>query len=181
MKNLKYGLLGASNQDNPKKDKPVNIGDDIQALAIYRIYKMMGISDDEIIYVDFHELKTYNREYVVLPINFNLQTDFDVIPFNEKIIPCFIGLSLFATVDFSMNIVEYLKKYEPIGCRDEQTMILLRKYGIAAYLSGCVTITYPLRDDKYNKDGDTIFLVDLSNELKEALPKSLHRGGVKLK
>lgn len=37
--------------------------------------------------------------------------------------------------------VEYLRKYEPIGCRDYHTVEKLTKKGIKAYFSGCLTLT----------------------------------------
>ncbi|MHB9292886.1 hypothetical protein Holit_01999 [Hollandina sp. SP2] len=37
--------------------------------------------------------------------------------------------------------IKYLKKHEPIGCRDYGTVKLLGKYGINAYFSGCLTLT----------------------------------------
>ncbi|MCI9418311.1 MAG: polysaccharide pyruvyl transferase family protein [Eubacterium sp.] len=38
---------------------------------------------------------------------------------------------------------EYLKKYGPVGCRDDQTLKLLEEHGIPGYFSGCLTLTLP--------------------------------------
>lgn len=39
------------------------------------------------------------------------------------------------------NGVSYLKKYEPIGCRDKETQHLLETYRIKSYFSGCLTLS----------------------------------------
>lgn len=40
---------------------------------------------------------------------------------------------------------EYLKAYEPIGCRDYYTQARMDDLGIANYYSGCITLTLPKR------------------------------------
>jgi hypothetical protein len=37
--------------------------------------------------------------------------------------------------------LEYLKRYQPVGCRDLWTLDLLRKRGVECYFSGCATLT----------------------------------------
>lgn len=39
------------------------------------------------------------------------------------------------------SYVDYFKRYEPIGCRDNHTLEMLTKAGIKAYFSGCLTLT----------------------------------------
>ena len=41
--------------------------------------------------------------------------------------------------------LEYLRRHEPIGCRDLSTATLLRDAGVDAYFSGCLTMTFPRR------------------------------------
>jgi hypothetical protein len=52
---------------------------------------------------------------------------------------------------------EYLKQYEPIGCRDYHTKELLEKEGIKAYYSGCLTMTL---QRKTNVKTNKILVVD---------------------
>jgi hypothetical protein len=40
------------------------------------------------------------------------------------------------------NNVEYFKKHEPIGCRDEETAYWFKKNGIDAYFTGCLTMIF---------------------------------------
>lgn len=167
---MKYGII-VTTPLNDTKEKFINIGDEFQALAILRIYQKMGIKDADIIYIDYNDIKNYKGEYVLLPICINLQLDYDILPLPSNIIPCFIGLSFFAQGQIPFNVEEYLKKYQPIGCRDEQTLSLLRKYNIDAYLAGCITATLDRRDSSCH--GDTIYCIDLSDEIFEKIPKSV--------
>lgn len=176
---MKYGLLVASTKNSPRTQKFVNAGDNMQTLAIEAIYERMNIPAEEIVLIDFSELQTYEGEYVLLPINFLFQTDYHNIPFSNKIVPCFVGLSLFATEYPTPPVLEYLRRYEPIGCRDEQTLNLLREHAIDAYLAGCMSATLPLREN-LSTFGQTaskrVLLVDLSDEIKRALPKFITDG-----
>lgn len=55
----------------------------------------------------------------------------DITNFSPKIVPVFWGFGI--RNDFLSDIdVQYLKKYETIGCRDEFTQKVLRRYGIEA-------------------------------------------------
>ena len=62
---------------------------------------------------------------------------------------------------------EYLKKYEPIGCRDSYTKNLLQENGIDAYFSGCMTLTL----DKFQgiEKEEYILLVDVKDEICEKI------------
>ena len=44
-----------------------------------------------------------------------------------------------------LQSLEYLKKKEPIGCRDQMTMNRLRENGIDSFYSRCLTLTFPKR------------------------------------
>ena len=167
---MKYGVI-VTTPMRGKKEKFINIGDEFQALAILQIYRDMGIKEEEIIYIDFNDIKKYDGEYVLLPICMNLQLDYDVIPFPPHIIPCFIGLSLFCQDKLPLVVEHYLKNYQPIGCRDEKTLELLRRYNIDSYLAGCVTATLAKRDYKHR--GDTIYCVDLDDEILKKIPESV--------
>ena len=56
--------------------------------------------------------------------------------------------------------IAYLKKHQPIGCRDQYTADTLNAKGIDAYFSGCLTLTL----DSYKVDdaqrGEDIYIVD---------------------
>jgi len=157
-----------------KENAFANLGDNIIALAIDSIYQTIGISTENIIYVNKDDTRKYNGEYIVLPACLNLW-DFSLdlrLPMSPKIYPIFI--SVVANRDVFIDrpdLIEYFKKYEPIGCRDEQTVEIFRKYGIEAYLMGCHTICFPKRKNK-PKNGK-IFLIDTSEELEKFIPQKI--------
>ena len=65
-------------------------------------------------------------------------------PPSNKIIPFFISFHINPIIEkyiLNKNGVEYLKKHEPIGCRDLYTKSILERNGIRAYFSGCLTLT----------------------------------------
>ncbi len=60
-----------------------------------------------------------------------------------------------------------------IGCRDRATMEFCYSMGITAYFSRCLTLTFPLRDEKEAQGADLVYLVDCSDEIVESLPAAL--------
>ena len=63
----------------------------------------------------------------------------------------------------SKTAKNFLKKYEPIGCRDRNTNEVLNKIGIQSYFSGCLTLTLkPFSDIENNHK---IILTDVPKEI----------------
>lgn len=75
---------------------------------------------------------------------------------------------------------EYLKKYEPIGCRDYYTQERLTERGIANYFSGCVTLTLPKRPIVKPKR-EYIVLVDVGKDVEKAIRKQLKGTNIDIK
>ena len=150
------------------------VGDDIQLIAIEYLYKYMGVDYSNVIRIPFSELSTYDGEYVVLPLSFpfyGYNNGTNITNFSPKIIPVFLG---FATMQqyYSQKDIEYLKNFEPIGCRDQYTMEALREQNIMAYLNGCMTITLPkVRNGADGKE--KIFCVDLTPKIIAKIPDAL--------
>ena len=109
-----------------------NLGDQMQIIAIDYLYSVMGIPAEEIVYIDYHSLRAYDGEYVILPVTMPMV---DYFPngfadrFSERIIPVFLGVTMVKETLTEKEQI-YLRKYEPIGCRDERTLNTMRKYGI---------------------------------------------------
>ena len=157
---MKYGIIVTTPiKDNGDLDF-INIGDQIQALNILSLYEEMGIPTNDIVYIEFRDIPTYNDDYLLLPININLSLNWvvNIFPLPSRIIPVFLGLSFFASDPLPVELKEYFRKFEPIGCRDEATLITMRKNGINAFLYGCVSLLLPRRQDKRN---DMIYMVDV--------------------
>jgi hypothetical protein len=65
--------------------------------------------------------------------------------------------------------LEYLKRHQPVGCRDSWTLDLLGKHGVECYFSGCITLTLGAPDQGSRRD--YICAVDLPDDLYPALAK----------
>ena len=135
----------------------INLGDSFEILAIDQIYEKMGIAREDIVYINFYEMKDYDGEYVVLPINFQLELELfgkNMLQISDRIIPVFLGLSL-PDINLKEEHIQYLKKYQPIGCRDERTMRTLRERGCDAYIGGCIVAT--LDRPKIKREDSKVF------------------------
>jgi hypothetical protein len=97
-------------------------------------------------------------------------------PPSRSIRPIFVGFHV--TEKFKPTVgqhVDYLKRFEPIGVRDEATARFLRSLGVKAEVTFCLTLTFPQWQDR-PKNGK-VYLVDANGI---AVPRSLRRGAVKM-
>lgn len=62
-------------------------------------------------------------------------------PLNPNLRPVFVSFHINEIGLLSPEMIEYLKKYSPVGCRDWNTVHLLLAAGIPAFFSGCLTTT----------------------------------------
>lgn len=150
-----------------------NIGDNMQLIAIDHIYNQMGIEQNDLIYIDKDDLSSYYGEYVVLPVSMPLTdhtTNGIAGRFSKYIIPVFLGLTL-AKNTLEKIEVEYYLQHQPIGCRDQKTLDVLRSYNIQAYLHGCITATLPLREPSVSPK--SVFIVDPAPELLPFIPEHI--------
>ena len=87
------------------------------------------------------------------------------------------GSSLSSKITRDLN---YVKKREPIGCRDPSTLKLMYKYNIKAYFSGCMTlmITNPNLSGRRN---DKIYIVDVNKAHLDFLPQRVRENAVYIK
>lgn len=151
-----------------------NLGDHVQILTIEYIYQKMGVSPAEIVYIDKDHLAVYDGEPVVLPVSMPLidyVEDGIAGMFSDKIRPVFLGLTMAKDTLYPAE-VDYLKRFLPIGCRDERTHQTMLRYGIDAYLGGCITTVLPLRTPDAQKQ-KRVFFVDLPKEVLSSIPKEL--------
>jgi len=174
MKYGNYSMLFRNSSFQEKANAYANLGDNIQALALDYIYEKLGISQENIAYVNKDGTKNYKGEYIVLPSYVNLwDNSLDLrFPMSSNIYPIFV--SVVANRDVFIDrpdLVDYFKTYVPIGCRDQQTLEIFRKYGIEAYLMGCLTMCFPRR--KVEPQNGKVFLVDISKELEEFIPDNI--------
>ncbi|MGE5357348.1 MAG: polysaccharide pyruvyl transferase family protein [Deltaproteobacteria bacterium] len=153
---MKYGVLVNNNSKN--------YGDDIQSLAAMRLLPQIDYFIDREKTNDFH-----TNEHVKFICNGWFMDHPDNWPPDKNLIPIFISFHVTDSNKSSDKLInrklfEYYKQFEPIGCRDFNTVSLFKKIGIEAYFSGCLTLTL---ENKYPNSSrtDEILLVDPVNHL----------------
>lgn len=165
--------------ENDSIEKIWNVGDYIQILAIENLYKEMGINTCDIVRIRMQELKSYKGEKLLLPINLIMYGDnfFEGadMTISEDIVPVFLGVRFFHYY-FSEKTKQYLKKFGPIGCRDESVLKKMQELDIPAYLGGCLTITLPKR--KKEPQEKKVYLVDVPKILYSYLPEWIKKNMV---
>jgi len=164
---MKYGIIEFN------RGGIINIGDYIQLKINENIYSEMGIDLNQVVKISFYELSRYSGDDVILPITFPLfgyNDNSDITCYSKNIHPVFLCVSLLDT-NLSEREIEYLKKNEPIGCRDDHTATNLKKQGIKAYLNGCTTLTLPKRP--HNLHCTKVYCVDVFDEVFNSMPHSI--------
>ena len=119
----------------------MNLGDYMQTLAVRGLYREFNIPDEQTVDIDRDRIANYAGEPATLimsgvffPWSF---------PLPETITPIFIGFH--ASEKVIKENLDLFKHHEPIGCRDTNVTTLFNKYGVAAFTSGCVTMTFDKR------------------------------------
>lgn len=149
---MKYGLLKYA-----ENKQFFNVGDNIQSLAAKQFLPKV----DE--YVNREKLGQYKGEPIKMILNgWFTHNAANWVP-SDDIIPFFVSFHMnntAAPLMLSEKGIEYLKKHQPIGCRDQYTVDTLKKHNIDAYFTGCLTLTL----DSYKVDDsertDNVYIVD---------------------
>ncbi|WP_341214645.1 polysaccharide pyruvyl transferase family protein [uncultured Wocania sp.] len=149
---MKYGLL---KYDENKRF--FNVGDNIQSLAAKQFLPQTDFL------LNREKLADYKGEKTKLIMNgWFTHNIHNWVP-SEDIDPLFVSFHMNNTAApfmLSDKGIAYLKKHQPIGCRDQFTADTLKSKGIDAYFSGCLTLTL----DSYKVDdserGNDIYIVD---------------------
>jgi hypothetical protein len=138
------------------KYRQFNIGDYIQSLAAKQFFDKIDI------FISREKLNQYSDEETRIILNGWFMHDADNWPPKNNILPLFISFHINSVAKnkmLSVNSIEYIKKYSPIGCRDKDTVNLLKGYGVNAYFSGCLTLTLGNTYKRTTID-DNIYFVD---------------------
>ena len=143
--------------------KTSNLGDDVQTIAQMQfIPKGAGT-----IIVDRENLHKEKRRCNVIMNGWWMHNDSNFPP-HPNINPLYVAFHIEKKGLVSPKAVEHYKKHEPIGCRDLHTTNLLKKKGVDAYFSGCLTLT--LRNPFSNPARDKIYVVDAHLSSKVTYP-----------
>ncbi|QXQ08922.1 hypothetical protein [Paeniglutamicibacter sp. Y32M11] len=73
------------------------------------------------------------------------------IPFHKNLRPILLSVYVRYPTMLTPEAIDYLRKYAPVGCRDWQSVALLRAVGVPAFFSGCLTTTI---DTVFRRDGE---------------------------
>lgn len=151
----------------------VNIGDYFQTFAINHIYKTLNISKDNILKIDKANIRQYKGDTLLLPMQgwFGCIKGIDIFPISSDIKPAFLGYHCIDKRNYKKECIESYKTFSPVGCRDEGTYHIMKKHGINAYLTGCLTITLPEREHLPQKTH--VFLVDAPSGIEKYMPEEL--------
>lgn len=155
---MKYGLFTYKHSHN----KLINIGDYVQSLAAKQFLPRVDeyVERDELNSLKGDEIKIImNGWYTHYPGNW---------PPSDVLNPLFVSFHLNKSVSEEMMnneaIVQYFKSKGPIGCRDYDSCEIMKKAGIDAYYSGCLTTTLNYKESIFEtKPGrnNKIVLVDV--------------------
>lgn len=155
-----YGILIREGKGRGGK----NLGDYIQSIA-----QRQFLRDKATCYVDIEYLSDFESEEQVNVI-MNGWFTWDCSKFLPPtcINPLFVSFHLTPPQEqnfFTPEIIEYLKKYQPIGARDVKTMEMMHKYGIESYFSGCLTLTLGKEYMRNTPHTGDVYIVDPYYEL----------------
>jgi len=181
---MKYGYMFYQKPLKPEmKTRPVNFGDPIQSYAVKLLYREMGIRERDIIPVPRYDLANYDGEECICVVNSasnyeELAYDSHFMPPSEKIHA--IPMSLHIHRPMPEEEIAYYRTCGGVGCRDIYTMETLQKLGIDAYLSGCLTLTFPRRTEEQAKKADKIYFIDAAQDLKKYIPEKISKNAIGL-
>lgn len=138
-------------------DGKFNIGDYIQSLAARQFFNKFPS-----VWIDRDKMGLYKGEEVKVILNGWFTHIPENWPPSPAIHPLFVAFHINETVKGEMlseQAIIYYKQHEPIGCRDYNTCDMLRKNGVEAYFSGCLTLTLGLSYQVLERN-DIVYIVD---------------------
>lgn len=151
-----------------------NLGDDIQSIAAAKL--MPGVDG----FVNREELMAVDAPAVVSMNGYFMHSN--NWPPSKYVIPVFYSFhitnSAIKTI-CSPEGIKYLQRWQPIGCRDRGTAEILKSYGVDAYFSKCVTLTFPKRKSSPQREGD-VFIVGVEKKslMRNIIPREIRRNAI---
>ncbi len=162
--------------DNSWNNKALlNIGDAAEYKVIRQLYGKLGIPDEKTLPLCISELTSYRGEKLIVALNISLDSYVGYNRILEElspdIVPVFLGMC-FTDSNLTPKQIECLKRFSPIGCRDQRSYDLMQKLGIESYLNGCTAscIALPKCSEKNN---DRILFIDVPEAAAECIPESV--------
>lgn len=129
---MKYGLLSYEFK------RHFNVGDYVQSIAARQFLPQVDR------FLNREKLHGYRGEKIRLIMNGWFMFHPENWPPSPDIEPLFVAFHInpkHADAMLSPRKADYLRRFAPIGCRDEQSRAVLEAHGIPAWNSGCLTLT----------------------------------------
>lgn len=149
---MKYGLLKYA-----ENKRFFNVGDNVQSLAAKQYLPQVDVK------INREKLADYQGGKTKLIMNgWFTHNVHNWVP-SDDIDPLFVSFHVNNTAAphmLSEKGIAYLKKHEPIGCRDQFTADTLKEKGIDAYFTGCLTLTLDTYKVDDSERGNDIYIVD---------------------
>lgn len=149
---MKYSIMTYA-----EGDRWFNIGDYVQSLAAKQFLPQVDS------YVNRECLGQYTGEPSKIILNGWFTHHPETWVPADNLIPLFVSLHINSSAASRMlsdEGVAYLKRHEPIGCRDHYTVRLLESKGVKAYFTGCLTLTLDSYAKKESENDGKIYIVD---------------------
>lgn len=180
---MKYGVLDFNSTvhsywKNSWNNKALlNIGDAAEYVVIEQLLKKTNPMEMQYVRLSISDLIDYRGDKIIVPINiaFDSYVGYNKIleKFSPDIIPIFLGISLTMT-SLNDKQIEFLKKFSPIGCRDQRTYMYLQRKGITAYLNGCTASIIKLDNLTANiRNKNKILFIDVPRKVRDYIPANL--------
>ncbi|WP_181706640.1 polysaccharide pyruvyl transferase family protein [Chthonobacter rhizosphaerae] len=152
-----------------------NLGDDLQSLAVaFNLPHVDRLVDRD----RLAQLRLPERHLVVMNAWFTQQR---ILAPSDAIDPIFSGFC-YGREDMKRGFwPRYLKKHQPIGCRDANSVDRLKRIGVDGHFAGCLTLrmgrflrTVP----KEERSG--VYFVDVNPEIEPEIPADLRERAVRI-
>lgn len=154
-----------------KFDEAFNLGDDIQTIAACNA---LGHVDGR---VSRERLNRVDEPCIVCLNGFFMGSN--NWPPSDFVIPIFFSFHIspkFESVICSPKGLEYLRRFQPIGCRDSGTVAILHKHGVEAYYSKCLTLTFDRRTEVPR--AGKVYVVGVNKRIARSIPEHLRRNAI---
>jgi len=155
-----------------------NLGDHIQIIAALRLLSCLGIAPTRFIDRDDEIGSAPGLRDVAGPVGIILngwfKTNRAEWPPHPKLWPLIIGLHirLFQCPELiSPASIDFFRRHQPIGCRDVYTEALLRREGVEAFTSNCLSLLFPRRIEDPNTQTE-VFVVSRDRRIVDYLPRA---------
>ncbi len=151
-----------------------NLGDHIQIIAGERMLAKLGISSTRFVDRD-DEIANPPVDPTAILLNGWFKTNPAQWPPHPDFDPIYLGFHIRLSQSPSLigpDALDHYRQHGPIGCRDRYTLSLLRRHGVDAFLSNCLTLCFPRRIPAPLQQSE-VFVVSRDNRLLDYLPDSL--------